>query len=68
MYNKYSRLTEIHRQHGANVVPKVVIWSKFVVDHALPLSSTSTFTPPSKYLKGHILVRANGRKNSFALG
>jgi hypothetical protein len=38
---------------------KVANWSKFVVGPALPLSSTSTFTPPSKHPKGQILVGAN---------
>jgi hypothetical protein len=34
---------------------------------ALPLSSTSTFTPPSKHPKGQILVGANKRDKSFSL-
>jgi hypothetical protein len=38
-----------------------------VVGPALPLSSTSTFTTPSKHPKGQILVGANERGKSFSL-
>jgi hypothetical protein len=47
---------------------KVVNWSKFVVGPALPLSTTSTFTPPYKHPQGANISRGKWEGQIIFLG